>query len=67
MCQEKKYHYKKLISGSFSELKKISFTVNGLYEIDSKFAPGDILKVRTSSKYYIVLSFLLTTVDLYWR
>ena len=56
-----------MISGSFSELKKISFTVNGLYEIDSKFAPGDILKLRTSSKYYIVLSFLLTTVDLYWR
>ena len=32
----------KLISGSFSELKKISFTVKGLYEIDSKFASGAI-------------------------
>ena len=34
---------KKLISGSLSELKKLSFTVKGLYDIDSKFASGAIL------------------------
>ena len=32
----------KLISGSLSELKKLSFTVKGLYDIDSKFASGAI-------------------------
>ena len=33
-----------LIFGSLSELKKISFAIKGLYEIDSKFASGVILE-----------------------
>ena len=38
LCQEEKYLCKKLIPGSYSELKRLSFTVKWLHEIDSKFA-----------------------------
>ena len=55
-----------LIFGSLSELKKNSFAIKRLYEIDSKFASGVILEyLNILAKHYPVLSFLFATMDLY--